>query len=417
MPTLRRLPLFVFTAILTALGCHAQSKVTAGTPLPQSVTHRIEVLLREKAQLPPGSTINIGPAQPSEVSGYNTVTVTFTNEGKTSNPVDFLVSADGKTVAQFIKYDISADPRTLVSAAGRPARGGPPSAPVIIVNFDDLECPFCARLHATIFPAITERYGDKVRIVYRDFPLDQHPWAMRAAVDINCLADQSPAGYWNLVDYIHAHAAEIGAQDAGADSAPARTGEPKSDQPDKTVDHANREPSGRSTPPGSTPASPNRTPPRLRHPGRSASRSASTPRPRSSSTAPRWTAPSPSSSSSPGSTKLSAPKTSPHPQPTSHRPPNPRPSRPQQPNLRPANSPLATSDARLRSTLGRASLRQGTRQGMRRQARKLIRTHRNPADNPRRQNPPCSLSDTSAKPREDHCRALISHCWGTLEVH
>ena len=239
MPTLRRLPLFVFTAILTALGCHAQSKVTAGTPLPQSVTHRIEVLLREKAQLPPGSTINIGPAQPSEVSGYNTVTVTFTNEGKTSNPVDFLVSADGKTVAQFIKYDISADPRTLVSAAGRPARGGPPSAPVIIVNFDDLECPFCARLHATIFPAITERYGDKVRIVYRDFPLDQHPWALRAAVDINCLADQSPAGYWNLVDYIHAHAAEIGAQDAGADSAPARTGEPKSDQPDKTVDHAN----------------------------------------------------------------------------------------------------------------------------------------------------------------------------------
>jgi len=37
-----------------------------------------------------------------------------------------------------------------------------------------------------------------------------HPWAMRAAVDTNCVGAQSPAGYWNLVDYIHAHASEMG---------------------------------------------------------------------------------------------------------------------------------------------------------------------------------------------------------------
>jgi protein-disulfide isomerase len=36
---------------------------------------------------------------------------------------------------------------------------------------------------------------------------------MRAAIDTNCVAAQSPAGYWNLVDYIHAHAAEMGGQD------------------------------------------------------------------------------------------------------------------------------------------------------------------------------------------------------------
>ena len=173
------------------------------------------MLLRQKATLPPGSMINISPAMPSDLPGYSKVSVTFTNEGKSSRPIDFLVSADGKTLAQFNKYDISADPRNLVSDAGRPARGGPANAPVVIVGFDDLECPFCARLHETIFPAITKRYGDKVHIVYKDFPLTEiHPWAMHAAVDVNCLGAQSATGYWNLVDSIHAHASDIGAAPA-----------------------------------------------------------------------------------------------------------------------------------------------------------------------------------------------------------
>ena len=48
--------------------------------------------------------------------------------------------------------------------------------------------PFCAKMHAELFPAITERYENQVRIVYRDFPLTEiHPWAMRAAIDANCL--------------------------------------------------------------------------------------------------------------------------------------------------------------------------------------------------------------------------------------
>jgi protein-disulfide isomerase len=196
------------------------------------MTHRIEVLLRQKAQLPPESSINVGAVQPSEVPGYSTVAVTFSSDGKTSHPVDFLVSNDGKTVAQFIKYDISADPRAAVSPDGRPARGGPASAPVVFVNFDDLECPFCARFHQTIFPAITQRYGDKVRIVYKEFPLDNiHPWAMRAAVDVECMAAQSPTGYWNLVDYIHAHASDIG-------SDPAATGPAQPNKPQHSLERA-----------------------------------------------------------------------------------------------------------------------------------------------------------------------------------
>ena len=214
MQILRRLPLFLVAASLSFLGCHAQTPAaTQGQTVSPELGRRIEVLLRHKANLPPEATIHVGTLTPStDFPGYNNIAITFTAEGKTSRPINFLVSADGKTMAQMTKFDISGDPKQLVSPEGRPPRGGPADAPVLIVGFDDLECPYCSRMHARIFPAISDRYGDKVRIVYKDFPLpaDMHPWAMRAAVDVNCLLPDSPTGYWNLVDYMHAHYSEIG---------------------------------------------------------------------------------------------------------------------------------------------------------------------------------------------------------------
>jgi len=218
----------LFALTLATLGCHAQAPSTTGQQLTPAEQHRVEVLIRQKANLPPASTVHLGPRTTSEIPGYDNVSVTFSAEGKDSKPVNFLLSKDGKTLAQFSKYDLSADPRTMISADGRPSRGGPATAPVVIVGFDDLECPYCGRLHESIFPALTQRYGDKVHFVYKDFPLDIHPWAMRASVDVNCLGSQSPKGYWNLVDYIHAHAGEIGE-------------DPKDPKAEKTLARANEQ--------------------------------------------------------------------------------------------------------------------------------------------------------------------------------
>ena len=205
-------PLFLVLT-LAALGCHAQTPAQSGQGLSPELTRRVEVLIRAKTSVPPNYDIHISPRTKSEVPGFDEIIVTFTTEGQASKPIRFLLSQDNKTLAQFTKYDISQDPKGLVSGANRPARGGPANAPVLIVGFDDLECPFCAKMHAQLFPALTERYKDQVRIVYRDFPLDQHPWAMRAAINANCLAAQSPTGYWNLVDYIHSHASTLGGEE------------------------------------------------------------------------------------------------------------------------------------------------------------------------------------------------------------
>jgi len=211
VPTvLKPFRVLIFALTLAALGCHAQTPAETSGTLSPELARRVEVLIRSKSSIPPDYDIQIGPRTKSDVPGFDTISVTFTADGKTSKPAAFLLSTDGKTLAQFSKYDISKDPKLLVSGDGRPSRGGPANAPVLIVGFDDLECPFCARMHQQLFPAITERYKDQVHIVYRDFPLDQHPWAMRAAIDVNCVAAQNPTGYWNLVDYIHAHASEMG---------------------------------------------------------------------------------------------------------------------------------------------------------------------------------------------------------------
>jgi protein-disulfide isomerase len=203
----------IFALMLAAVGCHAQTPAESSKELSPELARRVEVLIRAKSAITPDYEMHIGPRTKSNVPGFDEISVTFTTEGKTSKPVTFLLSADGKTLAQFSKYDISKDPKTLVSGEGRPSRGGPANAPVLIVGFDDLECPYCAKMHAQLFPALMERYKDQVHIVYRDFPLDIHPWAMRAAIDTNCVGAQSPVGYWNLIDYIHAHAAEMGGEE------------------------------------------------------------------------------------------------------------------------------------------------------------------------------------------------------------
>jgi len=190
-----------------------------GDILPVELARRVEVMFRSHANLPPASTVQIGARMPSEFPDYDLIAVTYSSQGQTSKPIMFLLSKDGKKVAQFHEFDISADPRTLVSEEDRPARGGPKTAPVLIVGFDDLECPFCARLNATLFPAVLDRYKDQVRIVYRDFPIDQHPWAMRAAIDTSCLGKQSASGYWAAVDEIHLQAGNLGGPERGLTNA------------------------------------------------------------------------------------------------------------------------------------------------------------------------------------------------------
>ena len=86
------------------------------------------------------------------------------------------------------------------TADGFPFRGEP-DAPITMVEFSDFECPFCARYFVQTEPAINESYvkTGKVRVVFRDFPLeDLHPNAPAAHRASLCVAEQGAAEYWEM---------------------------------------------------------------------------------------------------------------------------------------------------------------------------------------------------------------------------
>lgn len=201
---LRRLSLFV---ALLCLGCSAQN---ATSP---NVDRRIEQQIRATYHIPASVPISIGERKPSsDFSGYSVVKVSF-GRGEKTQDFDFLLSKDEKTLVQVTKMDLSKDPglETMkkIDVTGRPVRG-PKDAKVTIVVYDDFQCPFCSRMHATLFQDVMKEYGDRVKVIYKDYPLFEiHPWAGRAAVNADCLASQNGGAYWDFADTLHYNGKQI----------------------------------------------------------------------------------------------------------------------------------------------------------------------------------------------------------------
>jgi len=72
-----------------------------------------------------------------------------------------------------------------VATAGRPERGAGAKAPVTIIEFSDYQCPFCKRAEDSV-NKVMQVYGDKVRLVFRDYPLPMHPMARPASEAAAC---------------------------------------------------------------------------------------------------------------------------------------------------------------------------------------------------------------------------------------
>ena len=84
-----------------------------------------------------------------------------------------------------------------------PVRGNP-AAPVVIHEWADFQCPFCARAEPVI-EKLAKDYGSQVRIVWHDLPLPMHPDAPLAAEAAReAFAQKGSAGFWALHDLLFA---------------------------------------------------------------------------------------------------------------------------------------------------------------------------------------------------------------------
>jgi protein-disulfide isomerase len=90
-------------------------------------------------------------------------------------------------------------PIVEVSAEGAPFKG-PQSAPITIVEFSDFQCSYCKRV-LDVLNQVLERYPDKVKLAFRDFPiLTIHPHAQKASEAAYCAAEQGK--FWEYHDLL-----------------------------------------------------------------------------------------------------------------------------------------------------------------------------------------------------------------------
>lgn len=194
--------------VMVMPGCKAQSAGASGA-LDADTARRVRTEIRSRYSVSQQVQIELSEPKAGNIPGFDDLVVTFRHDAKATS-FDFLISKDRKTLARLERIDISQNLMSKIDIKGRPIRGGS-SAKVEIVNYDDFQCPYCARMHQTLFPALLQAYGDKVKIIYKDFPLVEiHPWAMHAAIDANCLGDQNNDAYWDFADYVHANRTSVG---------------------------------------------------------------------------------------------------------------------------------------------------------------------------------------------------------------
>jgi protein-disulfide isomerase len=101
------------------------------------------------------------------------------------------------------------DEKVRVDLAGVQVLGRA-DAPVTLVEFTDLECPYCRAFHVGAFERLKREYIDtgKVRFISRDFPLDFHPNARPAALAVRCAGEQGK--FWEMRHVVTLNAATLG---------------------------------------------------------------------------------------------------------------------------------------------------------------------------------------------------------------
>lgn len=171
----------------------------------------LEFYVRHLYVYGPQISLEVGDFEDSDVPGLKktTITAAYKLARKTH---DFFVSADGKHILEGKTYVIDENPYREVNDAmdvfSAPAFGTE-GASVRIVAYSDFQCPYCAEEAKVLRTQLRHQYGSKVRVYFRDFPLDMHPWARPAAEAGRCIYIQEPEKFWDYHDWVFENQASI----------------------------------------------------------------------------------------------------------------------------------------------------------------------------------------------------------------
>ncbi len=165
--------------------------------------------VRQHYKVPENIVLTAGPPEPSKFSDFYTVRVS-TNTGKGQ---DFFLTRDRQTLVVGSLVPFSEHPEDdverIISLGNQPSVG-PVHAPVTVVEYADLECPSCARMHQFVESDLLPKYKDKLRFVFKEFPLVAiHQWALAGAVANQCAYEIDPKAYLPYRTLIFQHQSEF----------------------------------------------------------------------------------------------------------------------------------------------------------------------------------------------------------------
>lgn len=183
----------------------AQPSSVAPTAHPDTAAEaRLKSALQKRLLVPNQADLSLGPVTPGPLKGLFHRTVTISNGQGQKFEIELFSdgSNDKGILAQRYALFDMADPweHADLKALHLNDRAalGPAGAPIQIVEFADFECPFCARAFGEIETLVNTTYKGKVRLIWKNFPLNVHPWAEQAAIAAECARQQNPDAFWKF---------------------------------------------------------------------------------------------------------------------------------------------------------------------------------------------------------------------------
>ena len=188
----------------------ARSQIVATDPAADA---RLVAYLQKRFKIPEPENVKLGPAVQSPIAGLLGRAVNLRNaRGESVTVTIFTDNAMTKMViGQYL--DLTRDPwgRSDLSKAHLSDRPelGPADAPVTVVEFADFECPHCALAYSALEMLVRNTHKGQLRLIYKSFPLNGHPWAQRAAVAAECGRLQNPDAFWDFAREFYANQGSI----------------------------------------------------------------------------------------------------------------------------------------------------------------------------------------------------------------
>ena len=202
----------LLAVLLLAVSAWAQTPAPVPASKPSFDKAAFEAAIRYYEFIVAGVAVKIDDPKPSRsLPGFSEVGVHLAFGSESKDELYFL-SSDGQTVipaesGSVPAFNIGRNPFQFnldrLVLDNQPSFG-PSNAPVTIVEFGDLECPSCKAEAPILRGILPTFYPDKVRVVFKDFPLESiHPWARAASDAARCVFRQNPPAFWKIYDWFY----------------------------------------------------------------------------------------------------------------------------------------------------------------------------------------------------------------------